>query len=338
MLYAAMRDSVFAVADSAVPKMNTLLTGPDVECLTGVDGRLLVGTLDDGLYRSTDAAGTALDSDGWERVGTEMSDRVTSLAASPHDPEVAFAGTEPTAVWRTDDGGGTWRELEGVTDLPSADRWSFPPRPHTHHARWLEPDPHDPARLYVGVEAGAFVYTEDGGETWRERPPGSRRDNHTLATHPDAEGRVYAAAGDGYAESTDGGKSWTEHHAGLDHRYVWSVAPDPGDPDTVVVSAARGAYSAHRTGSAETYLYRRRGRAPWERLDGIPTGDGVLRAVLEAGSASEELYALDNEGLYRTADAGDSWRRLAVDWPKGYRQEAPRALVHAADTTVLHDD
>jgi len=126
--------------------------------------------------------------------------------------------------------------------------WSFPPRPDTHHVRWIEPCPADPERWFVGVEAGALVVTPDGGETWVDRPEGSRRDNHALATHPDAPNLVYAAAGDGFAESGDRGDSWRVVDRGLDHGYVWGLAVDPGDPETALVSAASGA--GRRTAAA----------------------------------------------------------------------------------------
>jgi hypothetical protein len=324
--HAAMRTTVHRV-DGSDGSSELVFSGADVECLAsvGADDCLLLGTLGDGLWRGRRGE--------FERVDPgAMSDRVTSVAASPHDRDVCWAGTEPSTVWRSEDGGRSWREIEGLTELPSEPEWSFPPRPDTHRTRWLEPDLHDPSRLYVAVERGAFVLATapdgwDGAVEWRERPPGSRRDNHTLATHPDAEGRVYAAAGDGYAESRDGGESWTTVTEGLDHGYVWSVAVDPGDPDQRVVSAASGAFRAHRAGTADTYLYRKGGDDPWMRVGGgIPTGEGVLRAVVTAGMGAGELHALNDHGLYRSEDGGVSWTNMA-EWPKAYRGEAPRALV-----------
>jgi len=252
---------------------------------------------------------------------------VTAVAASPHDPDVVWAGTEPSAVYRSADGGETWAERPGLTDLPSSERWSFPPRPHTHHVRWIEPDPHERGRLYVGIEAGAFLRTDDGGATWRDRPPGARRDNHTLETHPDAPGVVYTAAGDGFAVSRDGGDTWAYPQEGLDRRYCWSVAADPGDPDRLVLSAAAGPRSAHTASSAESYVYRRAGDEPWERVesDALPTGPGALRAVLAAGGAAGAVYAVTDRGLARSADGGVTWTALA-DWPERVHGQAPRGL------------
>lgn len=282
--------------------------------------RIFCGTFGDGLFRSTDGGET------WDPVGAGvLHDDVMSIAISPHDPDTVWAGTEPSAVYRSTDGGETWEERPGLTALPSADEWYFPPRPETHHVRWIEPDPHNANRLYVGIEAGAFVFTSDGGKTWEERPPGSRRDNHQLAVHPDAPGRVYAAAGDGYAESRDGGETWEHPQEGLDHRYVWSVAVDRGDPATVLVSSASGAYAAHSQ-PAESYVYRRTNNDAWERLDdrGLPTGEGVLRAVLEAGG-SGEFYAANNAGVFRSRDAGASWRALEIPW-EAYADQTVRGL------------
>jgi photosystem II stability/assembly factor-like uncharacterized protein len=278
--------------------------------------RVVVGTADGALLRSTDGGETfATVGD----LGADV-DRVTAVATTPADPDEWWAGTEPSAVYRSTDGGATWSRRPGLTDLPSASTWSFPPRPETHHVRWIEVDPHDPAHLHVGVEAGALVSTTDRGATWRDRVPTSRRDVHSMATHPDAPGRVSVAAGDGYAESTDGGETWTYPQVGLDHRYCWSVAVDPGDPEVRLVSAARGASRAHRTGSAESSVYRKRGDDDWEPLSAPGLGgDGVTRAVLAAGDAPGELYAATNVGAFRTADAGDAWTRLDVpgDWFAG---------------------
>ena len=72
-------------------------------------------------------------------------------------------------------------------------------------------------------------------------------------------------------------------------------AVDPADPDVRVLSAASGAYRAHRPDSAESYCYRRTDEGPWERISGgLPTGEGVLRAVLDSGGAGE-FYAVHKE-------------------------------------------
>jgi hypothetical protein len=137
---------------------------------------------------------------------------------------------------------------------------------------------------------------------------------------------VYSAAGDGYAESTDGGESWQHPQDGLEHRYVWGLAVDPGDPDTVVASAASGARTAHTPSRAESYVYRKRGDS-WElAMDGLPEPNGTARAVLAAGAADSEVFALTNRGLFRTTDAAASWHRVGIEWPDDYREQVGRGL------------
>ena len=326
-VYAAYDDGLRLV-DPDTGAVETRLAGRTVECLsvarTDGETRVLAGTFEDGLFRASDAgavfervAAATLGPDG---VGP---DAVTAVATSPHDPSVVWVGTEPSRAYRSADGGASVERVSGLTDVESAAEWSFPPRPETHHVRWIEPCPADPARWFLGIEAGALVATPDDGATWIDRPAGSRRDTHALATHPAAPDRVYAAAGDGFAESDDRGRSWRPVAEGLDHGYVWGLAVDPADPETVLVSAAVGASAAHRRG--EAYLYRRGGDGAFERLDGdrgIPTGEGTYRAALASGGAPGEIWALHNRGLYRTPDAGDSFERVSADLPA----RPPRAL------------
>ncbi|MGQ0548475.1 MAG: WD40/YVTN/BNR-like repeat-containing protein, partial [Armatimonadota bacterium] len=235
-----------------------------------------------------------------------------------------YAGTEPSAVFRSTDGGETWKELHGLSKLPSASTWSFPPRPETHHVRWIGVDPHEPRRLYVAIEAGALVRSLDGGDTWIDRTPDGPYDTHTLALHPHARGRLYSAAGDGYYESRDEGRTWENIESGLRHGYLFGVAVDPADPEMVAVSAASGPGRAYSPANATSYLYVKKGNGGWESIrDGLPDPKGTTISFLATRpNEPHTIYAANNRGVFRSRDAGMSWEPLDLAWPERFLQQS----------------
>jgi len=326
--YAVYEDALFVVDTDRERIVREQRFDSRPECVAVADGTVLAGTFEGGLRRSTDEGAS------WERAAGIEQDAVTSLAVAPDDPRTVYAGTEPSRLYRSTDSGESFERLPGLTDLPSSAEWSFPPRPDTHHVRWVEPDPADPELLHVAVEAGALLRARvdaDGNTDWTDRVPSARRDVHTIATHPERPDHAWVAAGDGYAKTTDAGESWEHPQDGLDHTYCWSVAvglsPERTADSTprVLLSAATSAREAHRVG--ESYLYRRAGGV-WERLDdrGIPTGDGVYRAVLASGTDEATFWAANNHGLYRTTDGGDAWTEIDVSWPDRVGEQACRGL------------
>ena len=294
----------------------------------GQPQRLYCGTLDAGVWCSDDGGST------WQHVSAGLTHPAvmaiaTSTAERGSSYAPVYAGTEPSAVFRSDDGGSTWRELRGLLDLPSAPTWSFPPRPHTHHVRAIGLDPHDPHAIFVCIEAGALVRSHDGGQTWGDRVPGGPFDTHTLVLHPRAPGRLYAAAGDGYFESADGGATWARPREGLRHHYLWSIVVDLDDPTTMVVSASSGPATAHNATIADSFIYRRSGNGSWQQVTGgLPSSRGMTRSVLAAGGGDGgSFYAANNHGIFRSTDRGESWQSLDITWPEPYRAQSVQALI-----------
>ncbi len=314
-LLVAMEDRLLLVqADGTVEEH---LTGKDVSCVA-VDAarplRAYAGTDGEGVWRSDDGGRS------WRPAGDDLRGRdVTAVAVGPPGARgegILYAGTEPSALFRSQDGGDTWEEQTAMQALPSASTWSFPPRPETHHVRWIAPDPMVAGRLFVAIEAGALIRSPDGGRTWEDKTRGSPYDTHALALHSRAPGRLYSAAGDGYFESSDGGDTWTRPRAGLEHSYLVSVAVHPEDPETVLVSASPGPWTAYSSPGAESYVYRRNG-GRWEAIgQGVPDAHDTTVSTLTASrSEPGTVFAANNRGIFTSRDFGLSWKRLDIPWP-----------------------
>jgi hypothetical protein len=87
-----------------------------------------------------------------------------SVAVSSLNPNggnkfsIVYAGTEPSALYISNNGGDSWEKMESLNKLPSSKSWSFPPRPWTHDIRWIEPDANNPDYVFAAIESGALVH------------------------------------------------------------------------------------------------------------------------------------------------------------------------------------
>jgi len=215
-------------------------------------------------------------------------------------------------LFRSDDGGESWRELEALLELPSRPTWSFPPRPWTSHVRWIAPSPQEAGLILVGIELGGLMRSSNGGEPWQDHRPGAQRDVHSLAWHPRVRGRAYEAGGGGAAFSEDAGESWQPADEGRDRDYTWSVAADPDDPGLWYVSASTGPFAAHGRGDPQARIFRRRAGEPWQALaGGLPEPLTAMPYALVV--ADGRLFAgLADGQIWESRDHGDSWRACTV--------------------------
>jgi photosystem II stability/assembly factor-like uncharacterized protein len=306
-LYAATGDAIARLDDAGGEwRVRLSLGGSGAQCLA-VDpadpDTVYAGARGGGVRRTRDGGLT------WEDCALPQP-AVFSLAVSPADGAV-YAGTEPSALFRSDDRGETWRELTALLEIPSQPSWSFPPRPWTSHVRWIAPSPHSAELVLVGIELGGLMRTTDRGESWQDHRPGAQRDVHSLAWHPRAAGRAYEAGGGGAAWSEDAGESWHPADEGRDRHYTWSVAVDPEDPDVWYVSASTGPYAAHGGGDPQARIYRRSHRR-WDALGGgLPEPLPAMPYALVAADG-RLLVGLADGQLWESTDRGERWRRCAL--------------------------
>lgn len=151
-------------------------------------GRVLAGT-ELGIYLTEDGART------WKLV--QATTKVTyDLRQSPHDPKVFLAATSAEGVFRSDDGGRSWRRLAGL------------PTGHTMHSAVF--DPRDPHRLVVAGWGAGVQVSDDDGRTWSDRSAGlPRREIWAAIADPDFPGRLYAGPHLSPIQvSDDWGRTW----------------------------------------------------------------------------------------------------------------------------------
>ena len=141
--------------------------------------RVYCGTFGRGLWLSDDSG------DSWRPIGDSyryfdfpkedgiLHSSITSITISSNEQVngygVVYVGTEPSALFRSENGGETWTELKNMKSLLSSYTWAFPPRPFTHHVRWITVDPNNPNTIHVSIEAGAVIQSNDRGHTWIDK-------------------------------------------------------------------------------------------------------------------------------------------------------------------------
>lgn len=293
----------------------TVLTVPAPRCVA-VDPhdpeRVYVGTFDDGLYATADGGETWRES--WEGIADR---RVSAVAVSRSHRaagiSIVYAGTEPSNLYRSEDGGETWQVLSELRHVPSEPRWSFPPRPWTHHVSTIALHPSDPESLAVGIELGGVMRTADGGRTWIDHNPQAHSDAHQLFTHPLAPERLYEVAGQGIAVSPDRGQSWRRVDGGLDRHYAWASAADPADPDLWYASVSRSPYAAHGNGDGQARLVRSSGDG-WSAIDTWGDEPALRRMPYALATLPAQpgrlLVGLRGGSMLLTDDGGATWARL----------------------------
>src|SRR6202142_1214715 len=119
------------------------------------------------VYDSSPETGKPLTTHQWYD-GTQKPwefKRVWHLEPSPSDPDTVYAGVEDAALFRSTDGGKSWRELSGLRGHGTGPQWQPGAGGMCLHTIILAPG--DPQGLFIAISSAGAFRTDDGGATWK---------------------------------------------------------------------------------------------------------------------------------------------------------------------------
>jgi len=264
--------------------------------------------------------------------------RVWHLEPSLSDPDTVYAGVEDAALFRSNDGGKTWRELSGLRGHGSGPHWAPGAGGLCLHTILL--DPSDPDRMFVAISAAGAFRTDDGGVTWRPINQGLRSEYipdptaevghcvHRIAMHPSRPEVLFMQKHWDVMRSDDAGESWHEVSGNLPTDFGFPIDVHAHEPDTIYVVPIKSD-SEHFPPEGKLRVYRSRtGGNEWEPLTkGLPQSDcyvNVLRDAMAVDSLDScgVYFGTTGGQVYASADAGDSWVAIVRDLPPVLSVEA----------------
>jgi hypothetical protein len=267
-------------------------------------------------------------------------------------PETWYAGTSPQGLFRSDDEGDTWQEVEGFNHHPDFYQWrggdkdGTPDGPKLHS---VIVDPADARHLLVGMSGGGVFESFDEGNSWAAlnkgvamdfyppREDGSEyefgHDPHCVVMHPLHSNRLYHQNHCGlYRLDRDKGDVWQRIGNNLPNEVGdigFPIVVHPRDPDKIWVFPMDGSGLWPRTspdGKPAVY-FSSDGGASFVRQDkGFPAGQAwwtVKRQCMavDAQDPAGIYLGTTNGQLWASFDEGLQWQMLAADLPHIYSVE-----------------
>jgi hypothetical protein len=297
------------------------------------------------LYAATLTEIHVSEDDGatWQWLPSGGIDRrdIWTMAVHPTRANEIYVGTLPAAVYVSENGGRSFRELAAFRNLPDYDKWTFPPGAHVAHARSIVLDARLPDEIIVGIEEGGVARSRDRGATWEDiSGPASPvaypkindpagivpyemgqhedgrvyRDVHWVTRHPSRLETLFASTGIGTYRTDDGGKNWTKCEYGMGRAYAIPMTNHLSVPDRIFLGAAENGpatwpgYRTVRAGPYNTVKFSR-------------------NAFAQTGGAKTQIL--------RSDDAGKTWNFLKNGLPAGHEHMTCGFAAHPRDADTL---
>lgn len=261
----------------------------------------------------------------WREVGSATpSGRITRFAVHPTDQRIIYAASASGGLWKTVNGGTTWRPVfEKETTISMGE---------------VTLDPNDPNTVWIGTgeqnnvrssQFGDGVYrSRDGGDTWEHMGLKESRHVGRILVHPRDSNTVYVAAlgslwgpneERGLYRTRDGGKTWKRLLRPSKFTGVVEVAMHPNNPDILYAATfqrERRQWSMIGGGSEGGLWRSTDGGDSWARVgNGFPTTAVGRVGVTYCPSNPDMMYATavgPDGGTFRSTDGGTSWERRSA--------------------------